>query len=125
VKLPEAIIDAVHAHLPGAPAAALLRDESVRGDDRRHATEINGKGRVRGQLLPQLLAKEALRQDDTIRVAEPLHDEITQAATHRIADKKRSGKHRHSRGDAENDGGVGAPVVGQAATGKLVDAHVT
>ncbi len=50
-----------------------------------------------------------------IGAAQPLEDEIAQAAAHRIADQERTGEHRDGGGDADDNGHIGPPVVSKAA----------
>jgi hypothetical protein len=58
MELPEAIVDAVHAHVADPPAAVLPRDEAARNDERRHRLERAGKQRFATNVRRQLLAEE-------------------------------------------------------------------
>jgi hypothetical protein len=80
VKLPEAIVDAVHHHPGRAPAAGLIAHHSLHRDQWRDGGERLRERLVGPQVVGQRLAEESGRYDDLIAPTEPLDDQIAQAA---------------------------------------------
>ena len=110
VEPPEALVDAVDQHAGGAPARRLVGDEAARRDQRRRR-----RGAARDEIRRQRVPEESRRRDDVAGPPEPRQHEIAQAAAHRVANQQRAAEHGHRRRHAEDDGEVGAPVVGGAA----------
>src|SRR6185295_14818295 len=67
--------------------------------------------------------EETGRDDCRIGAADPLEDEVAEAAAHRVADEQRAGQHGDRRRDAEHDGRVGAPVIEDPAANEIARPH--
>ncbi len=115
VESPEPIVDTVDADLTGAASALLTGDQALSDDDRSHVAECGLERRVCSNRVGKLRAEERRGNDDQIGSADPLQNEITQAAAHRIAHEQRTGEHGDGRGDTKHDRHVGTPVIRQAA----------
>jgi len=70
-----------------------------------------------------LLAEQIRRRDDVVGLTQAAEQQVAKTAADRVAHEQCSRQHRHSRGHAEHDGDVRAPVIGQAADGDLSGAH--
>ena len=118
VEGPETVVDTVHLYLPCAPAAVLLGDDTFSHHERHDTVDAHCERRVGNQVARELFTKEPRREDELICAPETLHDEVAQAASHRVTHEERAGQDRHRCGHAKNHRDVRAPVMRQAAVDK-------
>src|SRR5689334_15954769 len=118
MELPESIVDAVHLHVRRAAAARLIGYKPLHHDQRTDAGVERLELDVVAQLIRERGAEQPGGDDDPIGAAEPLHDEIPQAAADGIADEERAREHRAGRRDTGHHGEIGAPVVAEAVDDK-------
>ena len=90
--------------------------ETLERDQRHRVGRGFAQRPGRQQLVGKSLAEEQPSGDDVVDLPEPKQGQVAQAGSHRRADQQGTGEHRHRDPDTGDDGEVGAPEVGQAAS---------